>query len=95
MGNALALPPSAARREADDAVELARTNPRRAIALATAAVSEGETHRDWSVVSTAERALGLAARELRDIGGALGASAPRGCGGRASTTSRLRRRKGG
>ena len=72
MDNALALPPSAARREADDAVELARTNPRRAIALATAAVSEGETHRDWSVVSTAERALGLAARELRDIGGALG-----------------------
>lgn len=50
---------------------LARTNPRRAIVLAEAASSGGEAAGDWVVVSTAARALGLASRELRDIGSAL------------------------
>ncbi|MFL5927533.1 MAG: tetratricopeptide repeat protein, partial [Gaiellaceae bacterium] len=60
-----------ARRGASDAVLLARTNPRRAIALASAASSGGAASADWGAVATAERALGLASRELRDIVSAL------------------------
>ncbi|NUR77864.1 MAG: tetratricopeptide repeat protein, partial [Thermoleophilia bacterium] len=71
MDNAVAAAESKARRGAHDAVLLARTNPRRAITLAAAAVSGGAVSEDWAAVSTAERALGLASRELRDIVGAL------------------------
>jgi tetratricopeptide (TPR) repeat protein len=71
VDNALVETRSSARRGAEDAVLLALTNPRRAITLATAASSGGAVSGDWAVVSTAERALGLAARELRDIVAAL------------------------
>jgi len=71
LDNAVAAIESKARRGAEDAVLLARTNPRRAITLAAAASSGGAVSGDWAVVSTAERALGLASRELRDIVAAL------------------------
>src|SRR5207253_9685218 len=71
VDHAVAPIASAARRGAADAVLLAQTHPRRAIALAAAASSGGAVDGDWAVVSTAERALGLASRELRDIVAAL------------------------
>jgi len=71
VDNSVAVNGSKARRGADDAVLLARTNPRRAMTLAAAASSGGAVNGDWAVVSTAERALGLASRELRDIVAAL------------------------
>ena len=71
MDNAVVETRSGARRGADDAVLLAPTNPRRAITLAAAASTGGADSGDWAVVSTAERALGLAARELSDIETAL------------------------
>src|SRR5262249_53290724 len=71
VDNALAPVQGSARRGAADAVLLAHTNPRRAIALAEAASSGAEASGDWVAVSRANRALGLASRELRDITAAL------------------------
>lgn len=52
-------------------MRLVQTAPLRAVELARAARAEARRRRDRSAASTAERALGLAARELEDLPGAL------------------------
>jgi hypothetical protein len=58
--------------EAAEAVRLVLAEPRAARDLAAAALERAEAEGDAAAASTAERALGLAAKELRDSDAALG-----------------------
>lgn len=52
---------------AAEALRLATVDPDRALAVAAAVVDEARRSRDWSTVSRASRAAGLAALQLRDL----------------------------
>jgi Tfp pilus assembly protein PilF len=59
------------RRQAAAAVTLVQSDPRRARAAAAAARDRAEREGDAAALSTAERALGLAARELKEVDAAV------------------------
>lgn len=56
---------------AAQAIELVQADPRRAARVASTALEQARSARDPAATSTAERALGLAARELGDVPAAV------------------------
>src|SRR5689334_14157946 len=52
------------------ALELVLVDPRRATAVASAAVAQAAAERDWAAVTTGQRVLGLAAHAMHDAAAA-------------------------
>jgi tetratricopeptide (TPR) repeat protein len=75
VGHDLTAPPvdrdTTAADGAAEAIRLVHAEPRRARALAARALRQAAEERDRGAASMAERALGLAAKELRDVDAAL------------------------